>query len=618
MADQAHKETDRMMDKVLDQVHKETDKKLKEIEEKVKSVYDTAQKEAKEKLDTYLKQFADEDKEKQADVQAGDMTWTQYKKWRQDKILTGNRYRAMSEQLTSDYVNADKIAMSIVNGFTPEVYAMNYNYGTYEAESGSMVDTSFTLYDRQTVERLIRDDPDLLPKANVDIPKDKRWNRQKLNSAITQGVLQGDSIPDISKRLQSVTDMDRRAAIRNARTMTTSAENGGRQDSYTRAESMGIKMKKQWMATLDSTTRESHVMADGQVVGTKDTFHLMHGELEYPGDPAGPPAEVYNCFVGSTIAYANNEILRSYKHWYDGDLIEVKTAGGVSFSVTPNHPILSIDGWVHANALHEGDNILVADFSGDGISGYPDINHIPSRMDALHKFFNKFGSKRTCSFGVNFHGDVPTSDVEIVTKKWFLGSDWNTSRSKSIDKFLLKFANKSCMSKSPFVKHLWSIAFSTLGNVRSMSKMLSFIFGSMCHTVVHSGRTIPDLDIVLSQNSIDNLSAEAILSGKGLDGLTGKVSTDKIVSVKTYSFHGYVYNLQTKDNYYCVNSIISYNGKYAIAHNCRCTMTAIVDGVDEKLKYQSGSYTNTKLGEVTYNEWKDMHSHKQTSTQKAE
>lgn len=279
----------------MDQVHKETDEKLKEFEEKVKSVYDTAQKEAKEKLDTYLKQFADEDKEKQADVQAGDMTLAQYKKWRQDKILTGNRYRAMSEQLTSDYVNADKIAMSIVNGFISEVYAMNYNYGTYEAESGSMVDTSFTLYDRQTVERLIRDDPDLLPKANVDIPKDKRWNRQKLNSAITQGVLQGDSIPDISKRLQSVTDMDRRAAIRNARTMTTSAENGGRQDSYTRAESMGIKMKKQWMATLDSHTRDTHKALDGQMVPINEPFEAGGYSIMYPGDPDADPAMVYNC-----------------------------------------------------------------------------------------------------------------------------------------------------------------------------------------------------------------------------------------------------------------------------------------------------------------------------------
>ena len=280
---------------MMDQGHETTDKKLRSMERKVKAIYNTAQKEAKKKLDDYLSKFAETDAKKQDDLNAGKITQEQYDKWRQSKILTGNRYRAMLEQLAEDYVNADKIAMSIVNGFTPEVYAMNHNYGTYEAEKGALVDTSYTLYDRQTVERLIRDDPDLLPKANVDIPKDKRWNRQKLNSAITQGVLQGDSIPDISKRLQSVTDMDRRAAIRNARTMTTSAENGGRQDSYTRAESMGIKMKKQWMATLDSTTRDSHVMADGQVVGTKDTFHLMHGELEYPGDPAGPPAETYSC-----------------------------------------------------------------------------------------------------------------------------------------------------------------------------------------------------------------------------------------------------------------------------------------------------------------------------------
>lgn len=280
---------------MMDQGHETTDKKLRSMERKVKAIYNTAQKEAKKKLDDYLSKFAETDAKKQDDLNAGKITQEQYDKWRQSKILTGNRYRAMLEQLAEDYVNADKIAMSIVNGFTPEVYAINYNYGTYEAESGSMVDTSFTLYDRQTVERLIRDDPDLLPKANVDIPKDKRWNRQKLNSAITQGVLQGDSIPDISKRLQSVTDMDRRAAIRNARTMTTSAENGGRQDSYTRAESMGIKMKKQWMATLDSTTRESHRTLDGQSVPINEPFEAGGYSIMYPGDPSAAPAMVYNC-----------------------------------------------------------------------------------------------------------------------------------------------------------------------------------------------------------------------------------------------------------------------------------------------------------------------------------
>ena len=85
--------------------------------------------------------------------------------------------------------------------------------------------------------------------------------------------------------------------------------------------------------------------------------------------------------------------------------------------------------------------------------------------------------------------------------------------------------------------------------------------------------------------------------------LPEKVSTDKIVSVKTYSFHGYVYNLQTKDNYYCVNSVISGNGKYAIAHNCRCTMVAVVDGVDPSIRPDAVS-RNSKLGGMTYDEWK--------------
>ena len=281
---------------MMDQGHETTDKKLRSMERKVKAIYNTAQKEAKKKLDDYLSKFAETDAKKQDDLNAGKITQEQYDKWRQSKILTGNRYRAMLEQLAEDYVNADKIAISIINGYMPEVYAINFNYGTYEAEKGSLIDTSFTLYDQQTVERLIRDDPDLAPnmieEKTPDIPKDTRWNRQHINSAITQGVLQGDSIPHIADRLQSVTNMSQKAAIRNARTMTTSAENGGRMDSYHRAEKMGIKMRKQWISTLDTRTRFSHRQLDTEVVETDKPFS---NGLMFPGDPNGRPEEVWNC-----------------------------------------------------------------------------------------------------------------------------------------------------------------------------------------------------------------------------------------------------------------------------------------------------------------------------------
>lgn len=48
----------------------------------------------------------------------------------------------------------------------------------------------------------------------------------------------------MAKRLRNVTEMNKAASVRNARTMATSAENKGRMDSFTRAKADGIILKK--------------------------------------------------------------------------------------------------------------------------------------------------------------------------------------------------------------------------------------------------------------------------------------------------------------------------------------------------------------------------------------
>ncbi len=74
----------------------------------------------------------------------------------------------------------------------------------------------------------------------MDIPLDMRWNRQHITEAITKGILLGDPIPEIVKRLISVANMGYNAAVRSARTATTAAECAGRTGTYKRAEKMGI------------------------------------------------------------------------------------------------------------------------------------------------------------------------------------------------------------------------------------------------------------------------------------------------------------------------------------------------------------------------------------------
>ena len=280
-----------------DPAHKETDKILRDMEKRLDEVYKQAYREARQTADDFMKQFREMDKKKRQQVKDGELDKAEYERWRRTQVFQGNRYYQMADTLAADMTHTNQIAASVINGYLPEVYAVNHNYGTYEIEKGSRINTQYTMYDKQTVERLIRDNPDLLPrKAAVNVPKDQLWNKKHINSAITQGILQGEAIDKIAQRLAAtVTDMSHTSAIRNARTMTTSAQNGGRIDSYKRAEGMGIKMLQVWMATLDSRTRHEHRQLDGQKRKVGEAFEVEGEKIFFPGDPAAEPYLTYNC-----------------------------------------------------------------------------------------------------------------------------------------------------------------------------------------------------------------------------------------------------------------------------------------------------------------------------------
>lgn len=275
--------------------HQKTDELLAEMEKRVGSIYKQASEEMREKLAKWYKDFERLDKQKAALVEKGELPKADYLAWRKRKMVESGRLKALVDTLTEDYVNSDKIAMQIVRGNLTDVYALNANYAAYKIEQDANVNLSWTLYDHSTVERLIREDTEILPLPSVNVPLDERWNRQHLNIAITQGILQGESIPHIGDRLQRILGMDRTAAIRSARTATTAAECAGRIDTYKYAESIGIEMQQEWVATLDDRTRHEHRILDGQRVDIGEAFEVDGATIRYPGDPQAPGYLVYNC-----------------------------------------------------------------------------------------------------------------------------------------------------------------------------------------------------------------------------------------------------------------------------------------------------------------------------------
>lgn len=265
---------------------------VSKVEDKIAKEYSQAQADLAKKTEKYFKSFEKKDAVWREQVASGKKKKSDYEAWRKSQMAMGERWEDMRDTIASDLANTDQIAAQIVSDSLPDAYAFGHNWGTYEVENGTGINTSYTLYNHDAVENLIVNDPRLLPKPRVNIPKDRRWNKQHLDSAITQGILQGESIPDIAKRLQGVTDMNRNAALRNARTMTGSAQSAGKLASYERAQKIGIDLEKQWISTFDARTRESHRYMNGEIQEVDSEFS---NGLMYPRDPDGDPAEVYNC-----------------------------------------------------------------------------------------------------------------------------------------------------------------------------------------------------------------------------------------------------------------------------------------------------------------------------------
>lgn len=598
-----------------DFAHDWTDQKIDELRGRFRAAYMQAASEMQEKISEHLADFDAENKDWKAKLSSGEVSKSEYKAWLESQARRKDFLIDMADTLAKDAANVNMLVADYINDTVPEVYAENANFAAYGIDSSLHANThAFDLYDISTVRRMIaigetakdaNGMPLILPKAKPDKKKSEKWNHQKFVAALTQSILQGESIPNTAKRLAGVLGMDERAMVKAARTAMTGAENAGRIDSYQRAKKIGIDLEQEWLATLDLRTRMTHRELDGQHVPVGENFHVKSQghDIAFPGDPTADPSEVWNCFIGETKICANSQIEKSYCHEYKGELVTIDTATGIHFTCTPNHPILTSSGWVPAKSLHDGDNLLVTGVRDVKVSrGNPNVDHVFPSMKALHELLCVLSSKRAAGLSVNFHGDVAASNVEVVAKESFLRLGINTSRFKRIIELALKGTNPLYLGKRPSMEGILRVPLSASRVMRRLRVCASLLWGHGLHADIHGLRASARLDSSFTEYAIDNLPAETMVRSELLSGLSGQVLSDEVIGVKvSYTRGTQVYNLQTGNGYYFANQ--SDNGNFIIAKNCRCTLVAWFPEDGEESMADRWS----RLPEgMTYEQWKGL------------
>lgn len=276
----------------MDYAHDWTDGQIKRLSEKLRYHYRKAAKEltvkARKRLASYERNLV----KTRALLAAGEITHEQFREWCAKQAIIQARDAAMINELSKSAQDATVAARKMIAGEVPAVYAECANFQAFTIDKAIGRNTLFSLLNQDAALYLLQDNPWVLPMGDELYAKGMRWHSQKLTSAITQGLLQGESVPDVGKRIRQVTSMDYTASERAARTALTCAENMGRQHTFEKAREKGITGKKVWEATLDGRTRDSHRELDGEKV---DIMEKFSNGLIAPGDPNGEPGEVWNC-----------------------------------------------------------------------------------------------------------------------------------------------------------------------------------------------------------------------------------------------------------------------------------------------------------------------------------
>lgn len=341
-----------------------------------------------------------------------------------------------------------------------------------------------------------------------------------------------------------------------------------------------------------------------------------------------------NCFPGFVPVSAPSGVRAADSRWYEGELVIIHTAAGNELSVTPNHPVLTPEGWVAAGDLVVGHHVIRHGANVERVDVVrPDDEQVEAPIgdvyDAL-RHARGVTAVSVPSSAEQFHGDGSDADVEVVLVDRLLpdGRESGVSEQSSDRALLVGGVRFELLPGLGALDEFGVGPLDTSHGLVSVGRQ----GGALCarhasETLGHGGAEVstdaaaqePSTDGALLHSEVladltlrhpglpesdrfgdalSGIGALATLRGSGLGRgaddasvpnelpdpgfadanggrdlaarFAGDVAPDQVVMVERRDFAGHVYNLQTGDGWYVASSVV--------VHNCKHPLTAFFPG----------------------------------------
>lgn len=319
-----------------------------------------------------------------------------------------------------------------------------------------------------------------------------------------------------------------------------------------------------------------------------------------------------NCFIGEQEVTCPG-ILSAYRFRYSGDLIRLKLSSGAIITVTPNHPILTMHGFVPAKMLMNGDQLISQKRTKNMPFGNPHINGNPSRIADVFMALSKTSGMSAGTMPLSaeyFHGDAAFGQdkVNIVSPNSLLLGNNNPARAQSISNSLFNRGN----SKSAF-----------FAGQCSLNSMLIALACATNRIVGKKGDRLPVLGSSIGKKQFQLLSygsnsttgflqsrrnsqsRQSKLLGQVVNAFSSIIILDKIVNIDVCSsVHTFVYDLQTVSSLYIAG--------FSSVSNCDCMMERVDETIDAKDIEKQAEAKNPK----NWNDVEQVEKYQERATEK--
>lgn len=276
-----------------DKAHQMSDQALAKLEKDLQALYTEAYKDIKKNASDILAKIEF----------TPDMTPQQ----RYTEALKYDRLKKLETQIGEALKNVNAEAVKLINNEMVNVYKENWAF-----MADGIKEAVFPVLSKNEIKTILTEQITPFKKLAIDTLKDATQIKQQLTRQLIGGIMQGESIPQIAKRIRSTFESNLSRSVTIARTETTRVENSARQDVAETASKSGLPMKKKWISTSDERTRPEHVAANGQVVDYDKPFIVGGEELMYPGDENGSAGNVINCRC-TVVSFVDKDALKKQR-----------------------------------------------------------------------------------------------------------------------------------------------------------------------------------------------------------------------------------------------------------------------------------------------------------------